>query len=131
VVNKELLMLRRFQVDVKDIKCLLEWWAKHKSLFPTVVFLARQILGIVDSQIETEKKNSLVEILTNLRKCRLQSNNLDKIIFISKNWPNDPWVGCSSPFSLIELDWGWFCFRGRIWTIWRWIWARWTFGLVM
>jgi hypothetical protein len=24
VVNKELLMLRRFQVDVKDIKCLLE-----------------------------------------------------------------------------------------------------------
>jgi hypothetical protein len=24
VVNKELLMFRRFQVDVKDIKCLLE-----------------------------------------------------------------------------------------------------------
>jgi hypothetical protein len=40
VVNKELLMFKRFQVDVKDIKCPLEWWAKHESLFPTVAFLA-------------------------------------------------------------------------------------------
>jgi hypothetical protein len=28
VVNKELLMFKRFQVDVKDIKCPLERWAK-------------------------------------------------------------------------------------------------------
>jgi hypothetical protein len=27
VVNKELLMFRRFQVDLKDIQCPLEWWA--------------------------------------------------------------------------------------------------------
>jgi hypothetical protein len=40
VVNKKLLMFRRFQVDVKDIKCLLEWWAKHKSLFLIMAFLA-------------------------------------------------------------------------------------------
>jgi hypothetical protein len=46
VVNKELLMFRRFQMNVKDIKCLLEWWAKHESLFPIVAFLARQILDI-------------------------------------------------------------------------------------
>jgi hypothetical protein len=26
VVNKELQMFMRFQVDVKDIKCPLEWW---------------------------------------------------------------------------------------------------------
>jgi hypothetical protein len=39
VVNKELLMFRRFQMDVKDIKCPLEWWAKHESLFPIVAFL--------------------------------------------------------------------------------------------
>jgi hypothetical protein len=38
VVNEELLMFRRFQVDVKDIKCPLEWWAKHESLFPIVPF---------------------------------------------------------------------------------------------
>jgi len=28
VVNKELLMFKRFQMVVKDIKCCLEWWAK-------------------------------------------------------------------------------------------------------
>jgi hypothetical protein len=88
---------------MSSIKCLLERWAKHKSLFPTMAFLAHQILGIVGSQIETEKKYSLVEIITNLKRCCLQSNNLNKIIFISKNWPNDPKVGCSSPSSLIEL----------------------------
>jgi hypothetical protein len=47
VVNKELLMFRRFQVDFKEIKCPLEWWAKKMSLLPTMAFLAHQILGIV------------------------------------------------------------------------------------
>jgi hypothetical protein len=45
----------------------------------------------------------LVGIFTNLRRCHLQSNNLNKIIFVSKNWPSDPRVGCSSLFSLIQL----------------------------
>jgi hypothetical protein len=49
VVNKELLMFKRFQMVVKDIKCCLEWWAKHEFLFPIVAFLARQILDIVGS----------------------------------------------------------------------------------
>ncbi len=45
----------------------------------------------------------MVGILTNLRRCRLQLNNLDKIIFISKNQLNDPRVDCNSPSSLIEF----------------------------
>jgi hypothetical protein len=71
VVNKELLMFRRFQEDVKDIKCPLEWSMEHKSLFPIVVFLAHKILGIVGSQIEIERIFSLVGILTNLKRCHL------------------------------------------------------------
>jgi hypothetical protein len=39
VVNKESLMFRRFQVDVKDVKCPVERWTKHKSLFSIVAFL--------------------------------------------------------------------------------------------
>jgi hypothetical protein len=85
VMNKKLVMIKRFQVNVKDIKCPLEWWAKHKSLFPIVAFLARHILGIIVFQIKIEKKKSLVGIFTNLRRCHLQSNNLNKIIFVSKN----------------------------------------------
>jgi hypothetical protein len=60
VVNKELLMFRRFQVDVKDIKCPLERWAKHESLFPIMAFLIHQILGIIGFQIETKITFSLV-----------------------------------------------------------------------
>jgi hypothetical protein len=70
VVNKELLMFKRFQVDVKDIKCPLERWAKYKFLFPIVAFFAHQILSIVGSQIEIERIFLLARILTNLRRCR-------------------------------------------------------------
>jgi hypothetical protein len=70
-------MFTRFQVNVKDIECSLEWWAKHESLFLPVAFLACQILGIVGSQIKIEKKISLDENFTNLKRCHTQSNNLD------------------------------------------------------
>jgi hypothetical protein len=71
VVNKELLMFRRFQVDVKNIECPLEWWVKHESLFPTMAFFTHQIFGIIDFQIKTERIFSLVGIFTNLRRCHL------------------------------------------------------------
>jgi hypothetical protein len=34
----------------------------------------------------------------------MQSNNLVKLIFVSKNWPNDFKVGCSSPTNLIPME---------------------------
>jgi hypothetical protein len=40
-VKRELLIFRRYQLDVKDIKCPLPWWQKHEAMFPTVGFLAR------------------------------------------------------------------------------------------
>ncbi len=46
-------------------------------------------------------------ILINLKKCHLQLNNLDKLFFVNKDWPNDHRIGCK-PFSnlvkLIEID---------------------------
>jgi hypothetical protein len=70
-----------------------KWWVKHESLFPIMAFLAHQFLGAVGSQIKTKRFFSLARILTNLRRCHLQSNNLDKIIFVNENWPSDPRVG--------------------------------------
>jgi hypothetical protein len=26
-------------LDVKDIKCPLQWWHKHEAMFPTIGFL--------------------------------------------------------------------------------------------
>jgi hypothetical protein len=47
VVNKELLMFKRFQMDVKNIKCPLKWWAKHEFLFPIVHFLFIKFLALL------------------------------------------------------------------------------------
>jgi len=72
-------------------------------MFPIVDFYVGQILRIVGSQIEIEKIFCLVRILTSFRRCCLQPKNLDKLIFVNKNWFNDPRIGCKSPSSLIEL----------------------------
>jgi hypothetical protein len=73
---------------------------KHETMFLTIGVLACQILGIVGSQIETKRIFSLVGILTNLRRCHLQSKNLEKLIL----WRRiDCRVGCKSPSNLLEL----------------------------
>jgi hypothetical protein len=41
LVNRKLLIYRRFQVDFKEIKCLLQWWQKNESMFPIVGFVVR------------------------------------------------------------------------------------------
>jgi hypothetical protein len=72
-------------------------------MFPTIGFLVKQILRIVVFEIEIEKMFSLVGILTNFKRCCLQLKNLEKLIFVTKNWPNDVRVGCKAPFTLIKL----------------------------
>ncbi len=50
-----------------------------------------------------ERIFSLVGIFTSHKECHLKSKNLDKLIFVNTNWPNDPRIGCKSPSSLVEL----------------------------
>jgi hypothetical protein len=52
----------------------------EQNMFPTIGFLAYQILRIIGSQIETKKFFFSIGILTNLRRCSLQSNNLEQLI---------------------------------------------------
>jgi len=103
LINKKLLIFKRYQVDVKDIKCPLQWWEKYESMFPTFGFYVRQIFKIVGFQIEIERTFSLVGILTSFRRCCLKSKKLDKLIFVSKNWPNDPKISYKSPSSLANF----------------------------
>ncbi len=42
-------------------------------------------------------------MLTNLRRCCLQSDNLDRLIFVSKNWPNDFIIYCKLLSNLMEM----------------------------
>jgi hypothetical protein len=47
LVTKELLVFKCYQVDPKDIKCPFQWWGRHEAMFPTIGFLAHQILSII------------------------------------------------------------------------------------
>ncbi len=42
LINKELLIFKRYEKDVKDIKCPLQWWEKHENMFPTIGFYAKK-----------------------------------------------------------------------------------------
>ncbi len=46
---------------------------------------------------------SVVGILTNLRRCRIQLDNFLKLIFVNKNWSNDAKVNCKAPSNLVDL----------------------------
>jgi len=72
-------------------------------MFHIVGFLAWHILGIIKSQIETERIFFLAWILTNIKGCHLQIQNLEKLIFVNKNWPNDLIIGYKSPSNLLEF----------------------------
>jgi hypothetical protein len=104
LINKELLFFKRYQVDVENIKCLVQWWEKHKNMFPTIGFYINFFLRILRSQIEiTRIIFSLIGILVNFRRCHLQSENLDKLIFVNKNWPYDSKISYKAPSSLEDL----------------------------
>jgi hypothetical protein len=77
IVTRELLDFKRILVDVKNIKNPFQQWEKHESRFFAIGFLGKQNLELVGSQIETELIFFLVGILTSLRKCQIQSGNLD------------------------------------------------------
>ncbi len=36
-------------------------------------------------------------------KCCLHIENLEKLIFVNKNWPNDSRIDCKFPFNLLEF----------------------------
>jgi hypothetical protein len=68
-----------------------------------VEFFACQILGIVRSHIEMENIFFFSWDISNLRSCHLQMDNLNKLVFVNNNWPNDPKIGCIFPSNLVEL----------------------------
>ena len=63
----------------------LSWWAKHATIYPSLAELARIVLGIPGSQIECERVFSLAGLLTSQLRNRMSPENLDSIVFVSKN----------------------------------------------
>jgi hypothetical protein len=73
----ELSLFMRLSVSLATcVDPLAHWWI-YETQFLNVNIIAKQILGIPRSQIETECVFSLVGVLIALRRCRLQMDNLD------------------------------------------------------
>jgi len=90
-------------VDAKTCSCALTWLWIEKQKFPIMFTLARQIFGISASQIETKRISPIVGVLTTLKRCWFQIDNLEKLIFVHKNWPSNPHVGCLKPYNLVVV----------------------------
>ncbi len=103
LINRKLLIFKKYLLDAKDIKCPLKWWKKHETMLSSIGFLIKQILGIIGSQIEMKNVFSLIKILINLKRCRLQLDNLEKWIFMNKNWLNDARMACKPLNNLVTL----------------------------
>ncbi len=60
-----------------------------------ICFFIHQAFGIVNSQIEIKRIFNVVSVITNLWWFRLGIEDLDNIILIVKNSPNDVRVECA------------------------------------
>lgn len=89
-LKAELSLFRRLHIDPKDCENPLAWWKDREVQFPNVGFLARQILGIVGTQVETERIFSVVGLITDARRRHIGPENLNKLVLIRENWPEDP-----------------------------------------
>ena len=88
-LKSELSLFRRLHVADGDYDNPLLWWRKHEKEFRNVAFLARQILGIVGSQVEIERIFSITGVILSQQRRRLGMEHLEKVVFISKNWPDE------------------------------------------
>jgi hypothetical protein len=93
-LKSELSLFRRLHVADGECDGPLLWWREHEKEFPNVAFLARQILGIVGSQVELERLFSISGVITSLQRRKLGidklgMDNLESLVLISKNWPDE------------------------------------------
>jgi hypothetical protein len=64
------------------------------NLVPKHLFLAHQVFGIVGFQIEIERIFNIVGVIISFHQSKLGSENLQCLMVIAKNWPNDACERC-------------------------------------
>jgi hypothetical protein len=89
VVKEQLTHFRVKKVTDDECKNLLAWWRTQKGHFSYVEFVACQILEIVGSHIEAEGVFNITCVYMNLHHSRLGTENLEMLINVYKNWPED------------------------------------------
>jgi hypothetical protein len=71
-----------------------------RASFLDMSFFAKDILEILGSQIEIKWVFSLVRVLTTLKHCHLEMENIDQIIIVMKNWFDELYLNCKLKLNL-------------------------------
>jgi hypothetical protein len=93
VVMEQLTHLKMKKIIEEECKDPLAWWRAHEVHYSYVGFVVQQILGIVGFQIDVKRVFNIASICTNVQRFRLGIDNLEMLVNICKNWPNDACVG--------------------------------------
>ena len=81
----EQLCLFRYTVGCSIDGDPLQWWRQHAESFPDVARLAKRSLCIPASSAESERNSSATDILTERRRSRLSSRNINMMLFLNRN----------------------------------------------
>jgi hypothetical protein len=99
--DKMLHIYHWYPIDGDNCKCAFTWWHMEEHMFPTIVILVRQNLGIPTFRNEIERIFSIFGILIAFCKYHFQQIFFNNFIFVNKNWPSNPRVGCPNFLNLI------------------------------
>jgi hypothetical protein len=83
-IKAKLLFFKRTVVPI-DLSNPFTWWVKHEQQFANLIYFARQVMGIVGSQIKIERIFNMVGVITSLKRCRHGIENIDILVLIMKN----------------------------------------------
>ena len=68
--------------QLKPLEC---WWRENERAFPSLAELACVVFSVPGSQIECERVFSQAGLITAGLRNRLGAENMDMLVFISKN----------------------------------------------
>ena len=87
-VNLELARFRSLDPEPKSCNPC-EWGKVNARLFPSLAFVAKQVLGIPGSATECERVFSAAGNLTSLLRNRMSPEHIHQVVFILKSFPFD------------------------------------------
>ncbi len=94
LVDKKLHIYHWYPIDGNNCKCAFTWWHMEEHMFPTIVILVRQIMGIPTFQNEIERFFSIFGILIAFCRCHFQQIFLTIWFLLTKIGQFNPCVGC-------------------------------------
>jgi hypothetical protein len=72
LVDKKLHIYHWYPIDGNNCECAFTWWHMEEHMFPTIVILVRQIMGILTFQNEIERIFSIFGFLIAFCRCHFQ-----------------------------------------------------------